>query len=192
MIAETALKLAAIAIVETIAVLIVCDAARSLRSRNLRAATLGAAVAFALAFITVFAVVDFERERARARAEAEIQATLDEIRSAVVENDFERALGFVSERAAQTRSLVRRNRGSVKVKDATISEVKILELELNATPPRATVSFKTSVKGTASAQPIPVRLPYRLELELDGVEFQREEDGVWRLQDRYAVKSTAL
>ena len=189
---ETALNLAALVVVEAIALLVLCDAARAFRRRNLRATALGVAVALGLAFATVFAVVEIERERARAQAAAEIQATLAEIRSAVGANDFERALEFVSENATQTRSLVRRNRSAVRIKDATISDLKILELDLNATPPRATVSFKTSVKGTASAWPTPIRLPYRLEIELDGVEFQREEDGVWRLQDRYAVKSTAL
>ncbi len=192
MITGTALKLAAIAVVEALAVLIVYDAARSLRSRKLRAATVAVAVAVSLAFIAVRALVDLERARARAQAEAEIQATLEEIRGAVAENDFERALAFVSENATQTRSLVRRNRDAVKIKDASVSDLKILELDLNGTPPRATVSFKTSVRGTATAWPTPIRLPYRIELELDGVEFQREKDGVWRLQDRYSVKSTAL
>ena len=192
MIPETTLKLATLAIVETIAVLIVCDATRALRSRKLRATTLKVAIALGLAFAAVFAVVDLERERARTRAAAEIQTTLSEILSAVKDNDFERALEFVSESATQTRSLVRRNRDAVKIKDATISDAKILTLDLNATPPRATLSFKTSVKGTASAWPTPIRLPYRLEIELDGVELQRESDGVWRVQDRYAVKSTAL
>ena len=182
----------ALALIVAIAIGLVYDATQVLRARKARNAARACAVVVGLATISVCAVVSFAREREWKHAYAEIHETVCAIRRDVANNDFEHALAFVSENATQTRALVSRNRGAVKVKDATISDFKIVEIDLNEKPPRATVSFRVSVKGTASAWPTPIRLPYRLELELDGVEFRREKDGVWRLQDRYVVKSTAL
>ena len=189
---ETTFRLVALAIASAIATALVYDATRALRARKLRAAILGSACLCGIVAIATAAAFDLAWERARAQARAEIQRTLDALERAVAKNDVEGALAFVSEDAPQTRALVARNRGAVKIKDAKVSELKITELDLNRTPPSATVAFHFSVKGTANAWPTPVRLPYRLELELEGVEFRRENDGVWRLQDRYAVKSTAL
>ena len=189
---ETTLRLVALAIASALAVALVYDATRIWRSRKARGTILAVALLAGLATVATAAGFNLAWERARAQARAELQTTLKALERAVAANDVEGALAFVSENATQTRALVARNRGAVKIKDAKLSELKVIELDLNRTPPSATVAFHLSVKGTASAWPTPIRLPYRLELELEGVEFRRENDGVWRLQDRYAVKSTAL
>ena len=128
-----------------------------------------------------------ERARQEREARAQIEETLDKIVRLVSENDFDAALNYVSEEAWQTREHIERNRHGIRVKEARATDFRIESIDLDLRPPIAVVSFHASIRGTASVWPIPQRFPYLVESDVLHVELQREDDGIWRVRDGYAI-----
>ncbi len=157
-------------------------------------------ILFVVALIPSFslllcAIISHEIEATRAKelarqereARAQIEETLNEVVRLVSENDFDAALNYVSEKALQTREHIERNRHEIRVKEARATDFRIESLDLDLRPPCAVVSFHASIRGTASVWPIPQRLPYLVESDVLHLELRREDDGIWRVQDRYMI-----
>lgn len=178
-----------IAAVAAAAILCVAaDLARACRRFLARLIILGAAAAG----IALVAALPLLRQAERPLspeelARAEIEQTLADVVDAVAANDLERALAYVSPGAPQTRAILERNRHSVKIADAAMTNLRVGKIDLDVYPPAAFVSFHASVNGTATAWPTPIRLPYRVELDFEDVMLRREADGVWRVSDYYAI-----
>lgn len=182
---------AAFAAIFAIALVVALDAARAFRRSSRRILFLALCVAAFGGVMALGARRPYDGKTRERAAREEIAATIDAIAKAAAKNDVDRVLERVSNDAPETRALLKENGKAVKLREAVVSELRIDSLDLDATPPRALVSFRATAKGTAIARPTPIRLPFLVESDFSDVELRREDDGVWRVQDRYTVKATS-
>ncbi|MGI6400513.1 MAG: hypothetical protein ACOX0A_00055 [Thermoguttaceae bacterium] len=174
---------------------IVFHAASSLVKNNRAAWILVVAVAAAFLGIAQWGAAESHRQQrdaAEKKARQELVEMIEELRLAFEENDYERAEEFISENAPRTLAILENNRNAIKIRKIELEELQVDELTLDEKPPRATLSFQCVATGTADVWPTMLRLPYKVELEVESVELRREQDGKWRVQDRYSVKTTSI
>ena len=127
------------------------------------------------------------RRRAEDAARRAIAATVESATQSASANDLDGALRFVSTRAVALRELVDANRHSTQISSVELQTLSIDSLNVDAEPPRATISLSAIATGKAHVWPLPTSLPFYLKIELSDVAMERESDGEWRALDGYVA-----
>lgn len=110
--------------------------------------------------------------------EKQIRRTLEEIKTAVVDGDVDRALEFVEQDAKQIRAVADAYLSRVRVDKAKISNFRIEEINRLASPPRARVAFRVGASGDTSGE---WGGAFTTLVDFDLVELRLDPDGVWRV-----------
>lgn len=133
----------------------------------------GAAIA-ALGAVLVFAVDTPSKS---------IKRTIYGIESALQNNDPDGVAELIAGNAAVLKKIVRNEMGRVSIERARVSGLKIDEINMTTSPPRARISCRGMVSGkTADGYQFTGMERFRT------IELRLEPDNVWRVTDKFEME----
>ena len=142
-----------------------------------------AGLALGLAFVGIGAFLVF----AVKTDPKSIRKTIFAVEKAVENNDSDELEKYIAKDAVFVRRAATNNLTNVHIEKAKISNLKIDEINLSTSPPKAFVSLRGMAQGKDA-----YGYPFVVLVQFNVVELRKEQDGVWRLTDHIEIDSNSL